>query len=69
MFSIFIYLFFLDDFFFCAFNTADVTIGAFVGKDETTGFAAAAAAVSSATSTISNFARVPNRVRTKKRCK
>jgi hypothetical protein len=40
-----------------------VTVGAVVGKDEMDGLADA---VSSATSTISNFARVPNRERTKK---
>ncbi|CAF3394115.1 unnamed protein product [Rotaria sp. Silwood1] len=61
---LFIYLFFLDNFFRCAFNTADVTVGTVVGNDETVGIADA---VSFVTSIISNFAREPNRERTREK--
>ena len=54
-----IYFVFLDKCFLCALSTADVTVGAVVGNAD-----AVDDRVSSATSTISNFAREPNRERT-----
>ena len=54
-----IYFVFLDECFRCALSTADVTVGAVVGNAD-----AVDDRLSSGTSTISNFAREPNRERT-----